>query len=152
VKNEKDIIPAINLCIKESKEVLAEEFIQGRELTVAVLDGQALPIVEIVPKNELYDYEAKYTKGKSEYIAPAVVDAEIAKAIQDDAVKAYNVIGASGLARIDFMLTSSGQYYCLEVNTLPGMTNLSLAPMAAKVAGVSFDQLITKIIESALKK
>lgn len=152
VKDEPSLIPAIHTCIKESKEILVEEFIAGRELTVSVLDGEALPIVEIVPKNELYDYQAKYTKGMSEYIAPAEVEPGTAKEMQKAAVKAFNVIGASGLARVDFMLMPDGRFYCLEINTLPGMTNLSLAPMAAKVAGMTFDDLVARIIDSALKK
>jgi len=152
VKDRSQLVPAIELCVKESKEILVEEFIAGRELTVAVIDGEPLPLVEIVPKNELYDYEAKYTKGMTEYIAPAKVEASLASEIQQAAVKAFNVIGCSGLARIDFILAPDGGFYCLEVNTLPGMTNLSLAPMAAKVEGMSFDDLVTKIAASALKK
>lgn len=152
VKSEADIIPALRLSAKESPNILVEAFVPGRELTVAVLDGEPLPVVEIRPKNELYDYQAKYTKGMSEYIAPAPIDPDAAKRMQADAVKVFNVIGASGLTRIDFILTDAGNYYCLEINTLPGMTNLSLAPMAAKVAGMDFDMLIDRIIKSALAK
>ncbi len=147
-----DIIPALRAAAKEGKHILVEQFIEGRELTVSVLDGEAMPIVEIRPKNELYDYHAKYTKGMSEYIAPAVLDDTIAKKIQQDAVKAFDVVGASGLARVDFILAPDNRYYCLEINTLPGMTNLSLAPMAAKCVGLSFDQLIERIIQSATRK
>jgi D-alanine-D-alanine ligase len=138
--------------VKESPDILVEEFIPGRELTVSVLDGDALPLVEIVPKNELYDYEAKYTKGMSNYIAPADVEPRLAQGMQEAAVKAFHVIGASGLVRVDFILSPENEYYCLEVNTLPGMTNLSLAPMAAKVAGMTFDDLVARIIDSALRK
>ncbi|MBK7141179.1 MAG: D-alanine--D-alanine ligase [bacterium] len=152
VHKASEIIPALRAAAKEGKRILVEQFIEGRELTVSVLDGEPLPIVEIRPKNELYDYQAKYTKGMSEYIAPADIEPSIAKRIQQDAVKAFEVVGASGLARVDFILAPDSRYYCLEINTLPGMTNLSLAPMAAKCVGLSFDQLIERIIQSALKK
>lgn len=152
VHREEQIIPALRAAAKEGKRILVEQFIEGRELTVSVLDGEALPIVEIRPKNELYDYHAKYTKGMSEYIAPAEIEESIARRIQTDAVKAFEVVGASGLARVDFILAPDNRYYCLEINTLPGMTNLSLAPMAAKCVGLSFDQLIERIILSATRK
>ena len=116
---------------------------------MAVLDGKAFPVVEIIPQNELYDYEAKYTKGKSQYFSPADIDKETAKELRDAAVKAYNVIGASGVVRVDFILTSDGQFYCLELNTIPGMTSLSLVPMAASAAGIEFDELISMLVRSA---
>lgn len=152
VKDPSEVIPALDAAAAEGTGILVEEFVSGRELTVAVLDGHPFPVVEIRPKNELYDYEAKYTKGKSEYLAPAPIDPRLAQALQDAAVKAYNVIGASGLGRIDFMMNENGWFYCLEINTLPGMTNLSLAPMAAKCEGIDFDGLISRIIDSALRK
>lgn len=152
VKKAEEIPAALKLAATEGPGILVEEFIPGRELTVAVIDGTALPLVEIRPKNELYDYHAKYTKGMSEYIAPAPVEPTVAAQIQSDAVKVFDVIGASGLVRVDFILTEEGTYHCLEINTLPGMTNLSLAPMAAKVAGMDFDALISRILESAMKK
>ncbi len=152
VNRETELPDAIRKSAHESKEVLVEEYIAGRELTVSVIDGEALPVVEIRPKNELYDYEAKYTKGKSEYLAPAPVDEKVAIATQQAAVKAFEIMGASGLVRVDFIFREPDQIYCLEVNTLPGMTNLSLAPMAAKCIGMSFDQLVERIIQSALRK
>ncbi|MCM2271587.1 MAG: D-alanine--D-alanine ligase [candidate division Zixibacteria bacterium] len=150
VKAASEIPAALRAAAAEGDRILVEEFIQGRELTVAVLDGEALPVVEIRPKNELYDYQAKYTKGMSEYIAPAEIDSSLAVEIQRSAVKAYEVVTATGLARVDFMLAPDGRFYCLEVNTLPGMTNLSLAPMAAKCVGMDFDALMARIIKSAL--
>jgi len=134
------------------RKVLVEDYIAGREVTAAVFDGQSYPLVEIKPVSGLYDYEAKYTRGKSEYIAPAEVDEKIAGEVRAAAVKVFNVIGASGLARIDFILAPSGKFHCLELNSLPGMTDLSLAPMALKCEGIDFDQLVTLIIESALKR
>ena len=152
VKAPEEVIPAILAAAKEGPGILVEEFIAGREITAAVLDGHAFPLVEIRPKNELYDYEAKYTKGKSEYLAPAPLDPNLTGWIQIAAIKAYNVIGASGLARIDFILNERNEFYCLEINTLPGMTNLSLAPMAARCEDIDFDGLIARLIDSALKK
>jgi D-alanine-D-alanine ligase len=152
VEKEEGLRPALHTAIKESRNVLIEKYIPGRELTAAVLEGQALPVVEIKAAGGLYDYEAKYTKGKSEYIVPADVKPEIGKSIQDAATKAYDVIGASGLVRVDFILADSGEFYCLEVNTIPGMTSLSLAPMAAKAMGIGFDELISRIVTSAISR
>jgi D-alanine-D-alanine ligase len=149
--NETALRPALEKARSESHNILVEEYIAGRELTVAVLDGEALPVVEIKPQSGLYDYEAKYTKGKSEYIVPAEIDPATAESMQETAVKAYNVIGASGLVRIDFILAENGEFFCLEVNTVPGMTNLSLAPMAARAVGIEFEELIERLLQSAIK-
>ena len=151
VTEKSQILEAVKQCAVHSREVLAERYIPGRELTVTVFDGRAYPIVEIRPKSGLYDYEAKYTKGKSEYIAPADVPADIAGRIRQAAVAVFDVIGCRGLARVDFILEPDGSFYCLEINTLPGMTALSLAPMAFKCEGIEFDKLVAMIIESALK-
>ena len=146
-----ELKPAIEQALHESSDVLVEKYIAGRELTVAVLDGEALPVVEIIPAGGLYDYEAKYTKGKCEYVTPAPIDPELAAQLSDAALRAYDVIGAAGLARVDFILDENENFYCLELNTLPGMTELSLSPMAAAAAGISFDQLVDRIVKSALK-
>ncbi len=145
-----ELSDAIAKAAKLTPNVLVEEFVQGRELTVTVFDGVAYPLVEISPLGGLYDYEAKYTKGKSEYFCPAAVPEPVAKKIQEAAVRAYHLIGARGLVRIDFLLGHSNEFVCLEINTLPGMTSLSLAPMAAKAVGIDFPQLIQKILDSAL--
>jgi len=150
VSKPKELMTALEISLKESNCLLVEDYIAGRELTVPVMDGQALPVIEIIPQNGLYDYEAKYTKGKTEYIVPAKIPSKLAKKMQQAAVRVYEIIGASGLARVDFMLNKSGKFYCLEINTLPGMTELSLSPMAAQAAGMSFDELIEKMIESAV--
>jgi D-alanine-D-alanine ligase len=152
VERYEQIGEAFASSFKESRHVLVEEYIHGRELTVAVLDQEAFPVVEIRPKSGLYDYEAKYTKGKSEYICPAPISEDVAHGLTHAALQVYDVVGASGLARIDFLLADDGRSHCLEINTLPGMTNLSLAPMAAKAAGIDFDQLLERIIASALKR
>lgn len=132
--------------------VLVEEFIAGRELTVAVLDGRSLPVVEIQPHEGLYDYHAKYSAGGSKYIVPADIDPTVAAKVQDEAARVYRAIGAAGLARVDFILSDAGRLCCLELNTLPGMTALSLAPMAAEADGISFDSLVTRVLESGLKR
>lgn len=151
-KKEKDFEPAFKKAFEISKEILIEKYIKGREITGAVLDGQALPLVEIIPTNELYDYQCKYTKGKSQYICPAELPADVTTQFRELASRAYDIFGCSGLARVDFMLGEGNQPYFLEVNTLPGMTELSLAPMAAGEAGISFDELIDRICRSALKR
>lgn len=143
---------AVRLAAEESSTVMIERHISGRELTVAVLDGEALPVVEIKPKKGLYDYEAKYTKGMSEYIAPADIPQDIAAQLQRDAVRAYELVGAEGLVRVDFMMDEEYDCFFLELNTLPGMTELSLSPMAAKAVGIEFHELIDRILQSALKK
>ena len=149
VNEESELHPALLKATESTSSILVEEFIEGRELTVAVLDGKPLPIVEIISQNELYDYEAKYTKGKSEYKVPTEIDETIRCDIKKAAVKIYNMIGASGVARVDFILDKNNEFYCLELNTLPGMTDLSLVPMAAREAGIDFDELIARIIKSA---
>lgn len=150
-KSDDDVIPAIKLALKYSDKALIEQFIPGRELTVAVLDGVALPILEIVPKSGLYDYESKYTSGKSEYIVPAPMPEEVRIDIQNQAVNAFKAVGCKCYSRIDFRLTEENKAYCLEINTLPGMTSLSLVPKAANAAGISFEELIDRIVNSALK-
>ncbi len=152
VESPFDLKDALVTAAKVSREVLVEKYIPGREMTVAVLDGKALPVVEIKAASGLYDFEAKYTKGKSEYFVPADIPEKTARQLQEAAEKAYAVIGAAGLVRVDFILAENDAFYCLELNTVPGMTNLSLAPMAAKAAGIEFDELISHLLESALRK
>jgi len=151
VNSQMEVADAVRECARHTREILVEDYIPGRELTVTVFDGRAFPVVEIKPKSGLYDYEAKYTKGKSEYIAPAVIDPAIATRLQDASVQLFDVIGCVGLTRVDFILDERGDFFCLEINTLPGMTNLSLAPMAMKCEGIDFDHLVAMMVESALK-
>lgn len=151
VTKAQEVQTALETALKESNEILVEDYIKGRELTVPVIDGVTLPVIEIIPKSGLYDYEAKYTKGKTEYIVPAKIPAKKGKELQQTSVEVFEIVGASGLARVDFMMAKSGKAYCLEINTLPGMTELSLSPMAAKASGISFDQLVEKILNSAVQ-
>jgi D-alanine-D-alanine ligase len=143
---------AVRMALEHSSQVLVEEYIPGRELTVSVFDGRAFPVVEIKPVCGLYDYEAKYTKGKSEYVVPAPLDDSLAQTLKEAAVKVYNAVGAAGLARVDFILAENNDYYCLELNTLPGMTGLSLSPMSLNSAGIDFDRLVSMIIDSAIRR
>jgi len=128
--------------------VLVEEYIDGLELTVSVLNGEALPIIQIVPRSGFYDFHAKYTPGQTEYLLPAPIDAGVYTQMQQAAVAACEVLGCRGAARVDFMLREK-EFYCLEVNTIPGMTETSLLPKAAKAAGLDFNQLVEKILLDA---
>ena len=130
-------------------EILIEEFIPGRELTVSILGNKPLPIVEIKPSHNLYDYECKYTKGMSKYIIPEELSDSLERSISEDALKIYKTIGCRHYARVDFRLNESGEHYLLEINTLPGMTATSLLPKAAKSAGLEFPELIDTIIRIA---
>jgi D-alanine-D-alanine ligase len=121
-------------------------------MTIAILGDKALPIVEIIPDGGLYTYEAKYTKGKSKYVAPAELSKELTEDLQEAAETAFEVLGCEGFARVDFRLPPDGAWECLEVNTIPGMTPLSLVPMAAKAAGISFDELVRQIVDLAIER
>jgi D-alanine--D-alanine ligase len=143
---------AVDLACQYSDAALVEEFIEGRELTVAVIGGKALPIVEIAPEGGFYDYHHKYTKGMTVYTCPAKLDDAVASGIQADALKGFHACGCRGYARIDFRLKSDGSFYCLEINTLPGMTATSLVPKAAAAAGMSFEELCEAIVQSATPK
>lgn len=122
-------------------EILLERYIPGREFTAAVLLGRRLPLLEIRPHDGFYTYENKYTKGASDYHCPAPVDSPYYENMCADALKLYDLLGCQGVARVDFRFDGT-QHYCLEVNTIPGMTELSLVPMAAKTVGIDFDDLI----------
>ncbi len=132
--------------------ILVEQFIAGRELTVAVLDGEALPLVEIVPHSGVYDYEAKYTKGKTRYDCPPALDDATTRRLQDDAVRVYAAFGLHGIARIDFRLAADGVGYILEANTVPGLTETSLVPMAGHAAGLEFAELMERVVRGALAR
>ncbi|HMU42419.1 MAG TPA: D-alanine--D-alanine ligase [Ignavibacteriaceae bacterium] len=150
--NEKSkLSESLNIAFKFAKHVLIEEYISGRELTVAVLDGEALPPLEIKPKSGFYDYESKYTTGLTEYEVPAKVSDEITATLKQQALLAFKALHCDGYARVDFRMNEQNKIYCLEVNTLPGMTATSLVPKMAKVVGISFEQLVEKIIQLGLR-
>ncbi|MDA8382521.1 MAG: D-alanine--D-alanine ligase [Betaproteobacteria bacterium] len=129
--------------------VLAEEFIAGAELTAAVLGDTPLPLVRIEPEAELYDYHAKYFSEATRYACPAGLPEETEAAIAREALRAYRILGCEGWGRVDVILNTAGQPYFLEANTSPGMTAHSLVPMAARAAGLSFEDLVLRILESA---
>ncbi len=141
---------AIAEAFRHDDEVMIEEFVPGRELTVGVIGDEALPPGEIIPKHELYDYECKYTTGMATEIFPADLTAAEARDIQELALKSFKALKLGGYARIDFRMTPAGEFSCLEANTLPGMTALSLFPQAASAAGMSFEDLCERIVREAL--
>jgi D-alanine-D-alanine ligase len=143
---------AYQLAKKSDPLVLAEEFIGGGEYTVGILGDSALPIVKIVSANEFYDFEAKYLSDETQYICPSDLDPVVEKNIQSEAIQAFKTIGCLGWGRVDFLMNESGQHFFLEVNTSPGMTDHSLVPMAAKVAGMSFEALVHEILSLAIKQ
>ena len=150
VTRPQDLPEAVALAAEYGPEVLVERFIPGRELTVAVLGGEALPIVEIEPLSGHYDYEHKYTAGKSEYTCPADLPEPLAAEIRELGVRAARSLGCRGVSRVDFRLSPANEPYCLEVNTIPGMTPTSLVPMAARARGLSYDQLVQRMLDLAV--
>ncbi|HJP60952.1 MAG TPA: D-alanine--D-alanine ligase [Gemmatimonadaceae bacterium] len=150
VKKREDLAPAIEEAGKYDYEVMIETFIPGRELTVGVLGDIALPVGEILPKHEIYDYECKYTAGMATEEFPAKLSPEATEKVQQQALAAFKALKLRGYARIDFRLTSEGEFYCLEANTLPGMTELSLIPQGAAAMGISFPELCERIVRLAL--
>lgn len=130
--------------------VLAERWIQGMELTCAILGREALPMIRLETPHAFYDYEAKYSADSTRYHCPSGLDAEVEARLRELALHAFDVVGASGWGRVDMMLDSAGQPFLLEINTVPGMTDHSLVPMAARVAGIDFDDLVRRILETSL--
>jgi D-alanine-D-alanine ligase len=149
VREPHELEAAIVEAYRYDDEVMLEQFIRGRELTVGIVGNEALPIGEIIPKHELYDYECKYTAGMAVEEFPAKLDAAVAAVVQDQAVRAFRALKLRGYARIDFRLDDSGGCFCLEANTLPGMTGTSLIPQAAAAAGISFPELCERIVQLA---
>ena len=141
-----DISNAIKEAAKYTNNIMIERYIKGRELTVTVLGGDALPIVEIVPHEGYYDYENKFTKGRTDYHCPADVPEHVRDHIMSLAVTAHHVVGCRAFSRVDFLLNDEHLPICLEVNTVPGFTELSLVPMAAREAGIEFGPLVEEII------
>lgn len=130
-------------------EVLVETFIPGRELTVGVVDGEVLPVVEIKPNAEWYDFDAKYVTGDTEYICPAQIDDDLKNTLQQIALKTFECLGAEGFGRVDFRVTPEGKAYVLELNAIPGFTATSLLPKAAAADGIGFSELCCRIMETA---
>ncbi|GAB4339751.1 MAG: D-alanine--D-alanine ligase [Calditrichia bacterium] len=150
VEKAEELPEAVKTAFEYDTSVILESYIPGRELTVAVLDGQALPVVEIVPEHGIYDYECKYQGGKSQYFVPADLPDDVAGQLAAWAVRVFEALGCRHYARVDFRLTPDNSPFCLEINTLPGMTPTSLVPKAARAVNLSFEELIDKIIRMAL--
>jgi D-alanine-D-alanine ligase len=149
VKTAGDLHAAYQAAAKHDPLVIAESFVGGGEYTAAILGEQALPVIKIEPTNEFYDYEAKYLRDDTRYLCPCGLSAEQEAEMQSLAKQAFALIGGKGWGRVDFLISESGKPYVLEVNTSPGMTDHSLVPMAARQAGISFEQLVVKVLELA---
>lgn len=152
VPDESGLMAAYELAGRYARTVLFEEFIEGRELTVAILGNESLPVVEIRPKSGIYDYANKYTAGRTEYFCPADLPRTIEEELRELARRAHNALGCTGYSRVDFRLDEDGAPFCLEVNTLPGMTATSLVPKAAAAAGMDYTALCERIISLALHR
>jgi D-alanine-D-alanine ligase len=152
VERAEDWPAALTEALKFDSEVLVEEKIIGRETTVGILGGEALPVVEVRPKTGSYDYQNKYTTGRTEYFCPADFDAATTKRVQAAAAGAFRAIGGRDYARVDVMVGADGGPVVLEVNTLPGMTETSLLPKAAAAAGLDYAQLCQRMVELALER
>jgi D-alanine-D-alanine ligase len=144
-----DVRAAVKAAAVYDARLVFEEFIPGRELTVAVVESQALPVIEIVPNAGVYDYRSKYTKGSSRYQVPAEIPDAVATTLQELALRCFHGLKCRDFARIDFRLSPANEPYCLEVNTIPGMTATSLVPKAAQAAGIDFDALVDRIVRLA---
>ena len=135
----------------EYGDCFAEKYINGKEITIGILGDLALPILELIPKKEFYDYEAKYTKGMTEFIIPARLSEDISKMSKNLALKAHRALGCRDFSRVDFVVGDNNAYV-LEVNTIPGMTDLSDVPAEAKAMGIEYDELVERILKLALKR
>ena len=149
--NKVDFNLNIEKAFKHSKNVMVEQYVEAREVSVPILDGQVLPIIEIFPSGFLYDYDSKYKDKGSSYQVPAIINDNISRKLAEDSIKLYNEIGCRHYARIDYLLDGE-KHYLLEINTLPGLTSTSLLPKSASKIGLDYSSLVDKIIKVALKK
>ena len=149
IKNEKQYQDAFLKTSKIDANVIVEKFVDGEEFTVAIVNDKTLPVIKIKPSNEFYDYQAKYIKDDTQYICPSGIEKQKEVSISKEALQAFKIIGCSSWGRVDFMMDKQGRHYFIEVNTSPGMTSHSLVPMAAKEAGINFDQLVLEILKTA---
>ena len=147
--NESELQTALENAYNYDNSVLVEEYIKGKELTVMLIDGKAQPVCEIIPSHEFYDYECKYTAGMSKYICPAEIDDNISNYVKKISENLFDLLKCENYSRADFRMDDQNKFWFLEMNTLPGMTDTSLAPMSALAAGISFNELIDKIVMHA---
>lgn len=150
--NRKELDDALEQAFKFEDRVVIEQFIEGREFSIGVIEGKALPIIEIAPKVGFYDYKNKYQAGSAVETCPAVLDENVTKAMQASAEEVFKALRLCTYARIDFRMDSENNFYCLEANTLPGMTPTSLLPQEAAAVGMNFEQLCQKIIDISMNK
>ncbi len=153
VKGEGEFLSALEEAFMFSDKVLVEEFVVGRELTVGIVGDRVLEPIEIVPKeSEIFDYQSKYTKGKTDYIIPALIPEELKRRVKEAGKRAYDVLGCQGYGRVDMIVDEKGKIVVLEVNSLPGMTETSLLPMACRYEGLTFEDLCYRLCEMAMEK
>ncbi|HTL47249.1 MAG TPA: D-alanine--D-alanine ligase [Verrucomicrobiae bacterium] len=145
-------IPKIAKAVRKYKQLLAEKRIQGREFTVGIFGGKALPVIELRPKSDFYDYKSKYTKGMTEYLVPAPIPAKLAKKLQRVGLAVHRALQLRDFSRIDIMVDKNGKPYVLEANAIPGFTALSLLPKAARQAGISFEELCSRLVRWAYER
>lgn len=150
--NKEEYIEALETAFRYEDLVLVEDYIKGREFSVGIIDGKACPIIEIIPKQGFYDYKTKYQPDMAEDVCPANISEELTANMKKYAEEVYHVLGLEVYARVDFLLDKNGNIYCLEANTLPGMTPLSLLPQEAKADDISYDRLCEKIVSVSLEK
>jgi D-alanine-D-alanine ligase len=152
VQEETHLEEACQIAWQHDHHLLAEKFIAGRELTVGIFDGRALPVIEIQPKHDFFTYEAKYTNGETEYLVPAPLDKGIEAQVKALALRAHDCLGCRDFSRVDLILGENNQLFVLEVNTIPGLTETSLVPKAARAAGIEFKDLCTRMVQMALAR
>ncbi len=150
--DESALEAALGSALKYGSDAIVEAFVNGRELTVGVIDDRALPVIELRSKNEFFDYDAKYSDGITEVTCPAMLDPDISHNVADIALTAFNAIGCRDFGRVDVILDEDGTPQVLEVNTIPGFTSHSLLPCAAAEAGFSFSDLTLKLVEMAVER
>jgi len=149
VREKEELVPALKKAAECDQDLLVEAFIKGKEITVGILEGVPLPIIEIAPRSGFYDYHSKYTRGETQYIIPARLPREKYLLAQEISLKAFKALGCSGCVRVDLMTDEEGDSYVIDVNTMPGMTETSLVPQAAQHAGISFGDLAERILLGA---
>ncbi len=152
VHEEVDLEEACQIAWQYDKRLLVEQYIRGRELTVGIFGGHALPVIEIRPKHDFFTYEAKYTKGQTEYLVPAPLDRSVEAKAKALALRAHDCLGCRDFSRVDLILAQDGKLFVLEVNTIPGFTETSLVPKAARAAGIEFQDLCARLVQMALAR
>jgi len=152
VRTRGELDAALSAARHESSRVVIEQYISGREIQVGVLDGKALPSIEIRPKTGFYDYKNKYQPGAAEEITPSPIPAEAETRVEDMTITVYEALRLKSYSRADFIYDANGDFWFLEINTLPGMTPTSLVPQEAAVVGCSYEELCAKVIETSLRK